>query len=59
MPSRRHLDVRSAFDIVGAWASVLGDHEVAAQQPGRDHVVDRVAAGAADPEHCDPGASAF
>ena len=32
----------------------VGDDEVAAQQAGRDHVVDGVAAGAADAEHGDP-----
>ena len=31
----------------------VGDHELAALQPGADHVVDRVAAGAADAEHGD------
>ena len=32
----------------------VGDDEVDALQPGRDHVVDGVAAGAADTEHGDP-----
>ena len=32
----------------------VGDDEVDALQPGRDHVVDGVAAGAADAEHGDP-----
>ena len=32
----------------------VGDDEVAALQAGRDHVVDGVAAGAADTEHGDP-----
>ena len=32
----------------------VGDDEVAALQAGRDHVVDGVAAGAADAEHGDP-----
>ena len=29
----------------------IGDDEVDALQPGRDHVVDGIAAGAADPKH--------
>ena len=32
----------------------IGDDEVDALQPGRDHVVDGIAAGAADTEHGDP-----
>ena len=32
----------------------VGDDEVDALKTGRDHVVDGVAAGAADPEHGDP-----
>ncbi len=33
----------------------VGDDEVDARQPGHDHVVDRVAAGAADPDNDDAG----
>src|SRR5207302_11218225 len=32
----------------------IGDHEVAADEARGDHVVDRIAAGAADAEHGDP-----
>ena len=32
----------------------IGDDEVHALQPARDHVVDGVAAGTAGPENCDP-----
>ena len=37
-----------ALDMVSACASVFSDDEVDALQPGRDHVVDGVAAGATD-----------
>ena len=47
--------IRSAFDEVSAWASVLRDDELAADQAELDHVVDGVAAGAADAEHGDAG----
>ena len=33
----------------------VGDHEVDAVETGLDHVVDRVAPGATDAEHGDPG----
>jgi hypothetical protein len=33
----------------------VGDHELDAAKPGRDHVVDCVAAAAADTEHSDAG----
>jgi hypothetical protein len=43
--------MRSAFDIVSAWASVY--HKINALQASCDHVVDRIAAGTADAEHGD------
>ena len=46
--------MRSAFDMVSAWASVLATTKSTPCSPARDHVVDGVAAGAADPEHGDP-----
>ena len=46
---------RSAIDIVSTCVSGIGDDEIDALQPGRDHVVDGVAAGAADPKHDNAG----
>ena len=46
--------MRSAFDVVSACASVLATTKSTPCKPGGDHVVDGVAAGAADPEHGDP-----
>jgi hypothetical protein len=41
--------MRSAFDMVSAWASVLATTNSTALQPARDHVVDRIAASTATP----------
>jgi len=45
--------MRSALESVSACASVLATTKIDALQARRDHVVDRVAAGAADAEHGD------
>ena len=46
---------RSAFDDGERLGVGVGDDELAADQAELDHVVDGVAAGAADAEHGDPG----
>ena len=50
-----HLD--DAFGLGGGerLGVGVGDDEIDAREAGHDHVVDRVAAGAADPAHHDPG----
>ena len=46
--------MRSAFDDGQRLGVGVGDDEIDALQAGLDHVVDGVAAGAADAEHGDP-----
>ena len=49
-----HLDDALGFRHGERLGVGVGDDEIDALEPGADHVVDGVAAGAADPEHGDP-----